>query len=261
MKIVSWNINGIRAAVRKGFVDWLDATDAEIVSLQEVRATEEQVPKALRERDDWHLHLHAAERPGYSGVATLSRRPPDAVEISMGEDRFDTEGRHQQLRFGELLLVNGYFPNGSGKNRDLSRIPYKLDFYRALFDRLEPARAAGRPILVLGDWNTAHREIDLARPKQNVETSGFRPEEREELDRWLRSGWTDTFREFVDEGEHYTWWSQRKGVRERNVGWRIDYVLASPGVLPHLRDAAIHPDVMGSDHCPISVEVDPKILG
>ena len=260
MKIVSWNINGIRAAVKKGFLDWLDATDAEIVALQEVRATPAQIPEELGERAGWHLHLHAAERPGYSGVATLSRRPPDDLDVSLGEDRFDVEGRLQQLRFGELLVVNGYFPNGNGKNRDLSRIPYKLDFYRALFDRLEPARAAGRPILVMGDWNTAHREIDLARPKQNAKTSGFRPEEREELDRWLRSGWTDTFREVVQEGGHYSWWSQRFGVREKNIGWRLDMVLASPGAMPFLRDAAIHPEVMGSDHCPVSVEVDPKIL-
>ncbi|MEM8930121.1 MAG: exodeoxyribonuclease III [Acidobacteriota bacterium] len=260
MKIISWNVNGIRAAIKKGFLDWLDATDAEVVALQETRARHEQIPDELTEREGWHFDLHAAERGGYSGVATLSRRAPDTVDHSLGEDRFDIEGRLQQLQFGELLVVNGYFPNGNGKNRDLSRIPYKLDFYRALFDRLEPARAAGRPILVMGDWNTAHQEIDLARPKQNVKTSGFRPEEREELDRWLTSGWTDTFREYVTESGHYSWWSQRFGVRAKNIGWRLDMVLASPGAMPFVRDAAIHPDVMGSDHCPVSVTVDPEIV-
>lgn len=262
MRIYSWNVNGIRAAWRKGFGDWLDSCGGEIVALQEVRAQEHQVPTPLRQDDDWHLDLHDAEKKkGYSGVATLSRRPPDEVEHGLGEDRFDVEGRIQRLRFGELLVVNGYFPNGSGPNRDLSRIPYKLDFYRLLFDLLEPARSAGRPVLVMGDFNTAHREIDLARPKANVKTSGFRPEEREELDRWLEGGWTDTFRTFSDEPERYTWWSQRKGVRERNVGWRIDYVLASPGAMEHVRHADIHHDVLGSDHCPISIDVDPSILG
>lgn len=280
MRIISWNVNGIRSVHKKGFGDWLDGCEAEIVALQEVRAREDQVPADLRARCNgpnngpnngpdpeqggpgaWHLAWNAAERPGYSGVGTFSRRPPDTVETSLGEDRFDIEGRIQILGFGELIVANGYFPNGNGKDRDLSRIPYKLDFYRRLFDLLEPARAAGRPVLVMGDLNTSHEEIDLARPKQNAKTSGFRPEEREELDRWLRSGWTDTFRHFEKGGGHYSWWSQRKGVREKNVGWRLDYVLASPGAMEHVRGAAIHPDVMGSDHCPVSVDVDPAILG
>ena len=164
------------------------------------------------------------------------------------------------MRFGPLLIVNGYFPNGSGPNRDLSRIPYKLDFYRHLFAHLEERRAAGERILVMGDFNTAHRDVDLARPKSNKKTSGFRPEEREELDRWLREGWTDTFRVFQDGEGHYSWWSNRPGVRERNVGWRIDYVLASPGALPFVKEAFICPEVMGSDHCPVGVALDPKIL-
>ena len=261
MRIISWNVNGIRAATQKGFGDWLHGCDAEIVALQEVRAREDQIPAELRDHPDWELHVHAAERGGYSGVALLSRFRPDVVEISVGEERFDVEGRLQLARFGELLVVNGYFPNGNGKNRDLSRIPYKLDFYRRLFDVLEGERAAGRPILVMGDFNTAHRDIDLARPKANRETSGFRPEEREELDRWLREGWEDTFRRFQPEGGHYSWWSQRKGVREKNIGWRIDYVLASPGAVPFIHNASIHPDVQGSDHCPVSVDVDRSILG
>ncbi|MEM7585618.1 MAG: exodeoxyribonuclease III [Acidobacteriota bacterium] len=261
MRIASWNINGIRACARKGFGDWLDSCDAGIVSLQEVRAKREQVPADLRERDGWHLELVAAERAGYSGVAVFSRQAPDAARTTLGEPEIDCEGRLQLLRFGSLHLVNAYFPNGNGKNRDLSRIPYKLDFYRRLFDELEPARRRGEPILVMGDFNTAHREIDLARPKQNRETSGFRIEEREELDRWLQSGWSDTFRHFQSDGGHYSWWSQRFGVRERNIGWRIDYILASPGAMPFVRSAAIHPDVMGSDHCPISVDVDDEIFG
>jgi exodeoxyribonuclease-3 len=202
----------------------------------------------------------SAERRGYSGVGLWSREAPDAVETTLGDPSFDTEGRLQIARFGALTVVNGYFPNGNGKNRDNGRVPYKLSFYRALFDRLEADRAAGRPILVMGDFNTAHREIDLARPKQNVKTSGFLEEEREEFDRWLRAGWVDTFRAFEPGEGHYTWWSQRFGVREKNIGWRIDYVLASEGAMKHVRQAKIHPDVRGSDHCPISVELDRKVL-
>ena len=260
MRIYSWNVNGLRAAAKKGFADWLDQCQADVVALQEVRARPEQIPEDLRQRQGWHLEVAAAERPGYSGVATYSRRPPDEMRKQIGIAEIDAEGRLIFSRFGRLLVVNGYFPNGNGKNRDLSRIPYKLDFYRRLFDELEPGRAGGEPILVLGDFNTAHRDIDLARPKQNRETSGFRPEEREELDRWLTNGWTDTFRRFESGEGHYTWWSQRKGVRERNIGWRIDYVLASPGALPWLRAARIHPEVHGSDHCPISVELDDEIF-
>lgn len=260
MHIISWNVNGLRAAERKGFGEWLEDCCADIVAVQEVRALREQLPAALREPDGWHLDLVAAERKGYSGVATFSRSAPDETLIGLDDEIFDSEGRLLASRFGRLWVVNGYFPNGTGKDRDNSRVPYKLDFYRALFDRLEPLRAAGQPILVVGDFNTAHHEIDLARPRQNRETSGFLAEEREELDRWLREGWTDTFRQFESGEGHYTWWSQRFGVRERNIGWRIDYVLASPGIMPHLRAAAIHPEVMGSDHCPISVELADEVL-
>ncbi|MEM1180205.1 MAG: exodeoxyribonuclease III [Acidobacteriota bacterium] len=262
MKIYSWNVNGIRAAHRKGFGDWLAACDGDVVGLQEVRARHDQFPNELLDTEEWQLDVHAAERGGYSGVATFSRTAPGEVTTSIGEERFDVEGRLIFTRYGDLRVVNGYFPNGSGKNRDLSRIPYKLDFYRRLFDLLEPERAAGAPIVVMGDLNTAHREIDLARPKGNKETSGFRPEEREELDRWLKNGWTDTFRHIHGDVEgRYSWWSNRKGVRERNVGWRIDYVLASPGALRHVTGAEIHADVLGSDHCPISVELDSAVLG
>jgi exodeoxyribonuclease-3 len=261
MLIASWNVNGLRACHRKGFGGWLDGCGAEIVAVQEARARHAQLPGELAERPGWSVAVAAAERPGYSGVALFSRRPPDDVGRRLGRRELDVEGRLLMARFGKLLLVNAYFPCGNGKDRDLSRIPYKLRFYRRLFRHLEPARSGGEPVLVVGDFNTAHREIDLARPRENKDNSGFRPEERKELDRWLRRGWVDTFRHFVDEGGHYSWWSQRRGVRERNVGWRIDYALASPGAMPFVRGAAIHPDVQGSDHCPISVEVDEAILG
>lgn len=260
MRVYSWNVNGLRAVLKKGFLDWLHAAEGDVVALQETRCGADQVPAEIGALDGWSFSLSCAERGGYSGVATLSRRPPDEEILSLDDPEIDREGRLLIHRFGRLWVVNGYFPNGSGKERDNSRVPYKLGFYQRLFDHLEAARSAGQPILVLGDLNTAHREIDLARPRENALTSGFLPDEREELDRWIRSGWTDTFRHFEPGPGFYTWWSQRFGVRAKNIGWRIDYILASPGVLPYLRGAAIHPTVMGSDHCPISVELDDAIL-
>jgi exodeoxyribonuclease-3 len=257
VRILSWNVNGVRACAKRGLLDWLAASRAEIVGLQEVRAGPEDVPQALREARGWHVHQVHAERRGYSGVMLLTRRPPDDVEIGLGDPAFDREGRLHIARFGRLVVANVYFPNGSGKERDNSRVPFKLDFCAALFDRLQRLRRSGRRVLVMGDFNTAHREIDLARPKANVKTSGFLPEEREEMERWLRAGWVDTFRRFEKEGGHYTWWSQRLGVRARNVGWRIDYVLASPAAMRHVRRAFHQPEVEGSDHCPVGVEVDP----
>lgn len=261
MKVLSWNVNGLRAVLDKGFKPWLKRSGAEIVGLQEVRAREEQVAPALKTLKGYHRAIVAAERPGYSGVGLFSTLPPDEHETSLGEPSFDAEGRFQLARFGKLTVVNAYFPNGNGKERDNSRVPYKLAFYRRVFERLEDDRKKGLPILVMGDFNTAPQPIDLARPRDNTKTSGFTEVERDEIARWLGAGWVDTFRHFHPErAAAYSWWSQRFGVRERNVGWRIDLVLASPGALPFLRQAAIHAEVLGSDHCPVSVTVDRAIL-
>lgn len=260
VRVFSWNVNGIRSAVTKGFLDWLAQSGGDIVGLQEVRASVDAIPRELVGLPDYHQHWVAAAREGYSGVGLLSRPKPDAVETSLGETRFDDEGRLQLARFGRLVIANGYFPNGSGQERDNGRVPYKLDWYRALFERIEALRRDGLHVLVLGDFNTAHREIDLARPRENRKTSGFLPQECEELDRWIGAGWVDTFRAFESGPGHYSWWSQRFGVRAKNIGWRIDYVLASPEAMTFVRDAFIHPHVMGSDHCPIGVELDPAIF-
>jgi exodeoxyribonuclease-3 len=259
VRIVSWNVNGLRSILAKGFRPWLGRSRAAIVGIQEVRAREEQLQEHGWPWRGWHRHVVEAERPGYSGVALLSRAAPDAVETSLGVPELDAEGRFQLARFGRLVVVNAYFPNGNGKDRDNGRIPFKLAFYRRVFDRLAPEVARGAPVLVMGDFNTAHREIDLARPRDNLKTSGFTPEERAELDRWIRAGYTDTFRRFEQGPGHYSWWSQRFGVREKNVGWRIDYVLASPAAARHLRGAFINAHVQGSDHCPVGVEVDDAI--
>ncbi|MCA9634908.1 MAG: exodeoxyribonuclease III [Myxococcales bacterium] len=261
MRVISWNVNGLRACAKKGFGGWLQRSGGAIVGVQEVRAKRDQLPEDVASPAGWTTHFVDAERPGYSGVGLFTRREPDAVEPTVGEPRFDREGRVQIARFGRLRVANIYFPNGSGQDRDNGRVPYKLDFYRHVFELLQRLRRSGARVLVMGDFNTAHRAIDLARPRDNQKTSGFLPEERAELDRWLSRGWVDTFRHFEAGEGHYTWWSQRQGARDRNVGWRIDYILASPSAMPYVRGAAIHPEIKGSDHCPISVELDPKIVG
>ena len=225
-----------------------------------MRARAEQLPRGVRSPRGWHTHFAHAERPGYSGVGLYSRRPPDAVETRLGEERFDAEGRLQIARFGRLVLANVYFPKGSGSRRDNSRVPYKLAFYAALFQRLQRLRRGGLRVIALGDFNTAHQEIDLARPRDNRGNSGFLPEERAELDRWLAAGWIDSFRRFESGPGHYTWWSQRMGVRARNIGWRIDYLLVSPAAMRYVRSAFIQPRVTGSDHCPVGISVDPAIF-
>jgi exodeoxyribonuclease-3 len=261
VRVLSWNVNGLRAIANKGFHDWLAGSRATIVAIQEVRARPEQLPDALREPSRFRAHYVAAERPGYSGVGLLSQHQPDRVAVGVGEHRFDREGRIMLARFGRLVIVNVYFPNGNGQERDNSRVPYKLDFYRAVFATIQRERRAGHRVLVMGDFNTAHREIDLARPRQNKTTSGFLLEEREEFDRWIATGWIDSFRHFEPGEGHYSWWSQRGTARARNIGWRIDYVLASPNVEPWLRGAFIQPHVLGSDHAPIGVELDPRVFG
>jgi exodeoxyribonuclease-3 len=260
VRILCWNVNGLRACARKGFARWLARSGADIVGVQEVRARPEQLPANLRAPRGWHVHFQPAVRPGYSGVGLFSRRAPDAVETGLGA-RFDPDGRVQLARFGRLVVVNAYFPKGSGVNRDNSRVPYKLAFSRALFERVERLRRGGLRVLVMGDWNTAHRDIDLARPRQNAENSGFLPEERAEVDRWIAAGWVDAFRRFEPGAGHYTWWSQRLGARARDIGWRIDYVLASPAAMRHVRGAFLQPRVTGSDHCPVGVDLDPGVFG
>ncbi|UCE85540.1 MAG: exodeoxyribonuclease III [Deltaproteobacteria bacterium] len=259
-RIFTWNVNGLRACARKGFASWLARSRATIVGIQEVRALPAELPESVRRPRGFAVDFRPAERRGYSGVGLYARRPFDRIEGALGAPRFDREGRLQIARFGRLVVANVYFPKGSGSDRDNSRVPYKLDFYRALFERVQRLRRGGLRVLVMGDFNTAHREIDLARPRQNVHNSGFLPEERAELDRWISAGWVDTFRHFEPGPGHYSWWSQRQGVRDRNIGWRIDYVLASPAAMRYVRGAFIERDARGSDHAPVGVDVDPAIF-
>jgi exodeoxyribonuclease-3 len=261
LRVLAWNVNGLRACARKGFLSWLRRARGDVVALQEVRAVPEELPPALRAPRGWHAVFAPAARRGYSGVAILSRRRPDAVVRGLERPRFDAEGRWLEARFGRLVVASGYFPKGSGTLRDNARVPYKLAFYRAAFARVARLRRAGFRVLVAGDFNTAPSEVDLARPRDNRNTSGFLPEERAEVARWLRAGWVDAFRAFEPSPGHYTWWSQRFGVRERNVGWRIDYVLASPAAMRFVRTAFHQPRVWGSDHCPVGVDLDAAVQG
>lgn len=260
MRIVAWNVNGLRACVRKGFKQWLESTHPDILALQEVRALPHEALDALQLSSAWSAHFSPAQKRGYSGVALLSRRKPDDVTTQLAP-RFDVEGRFIAARYGRLIVCSAYFPKGDGPNRDLSRIAYKLDFYQAARERLDNLRRGGHRVLCLGDFNTAHYPIDLARPTQNKKNSGFRPEERAALDDWSSSGWLDTYRSAHPQKVEYSWWSQRGDLRARNVGWRIDYVLASRAAARFVETAFIETQTMGSDHCPVGVTVSPAILG
>ena len=253
MRIISWNINGIRAAYRKGFLDFLTAEQPEILGIQELRATPEDLPQDLKEPPGYHSLFNPAERKGYSGVALYSRTPPIKTWTDLGVPEFDREGRVIAADFGRFILYNVYFPNGSG-NRDNSRVPYKLEFYAAVLKEITHQRAQGREVIVMGDFNTAHRPIDLARPKQNRKNSGFLPEECDVFQDYLDTGLVDSFRHFHgDIPDRYSWWTYRSNARARNIGWRIDYIVMTPGLVPQLNAAEILDSVMGSDHCPVEV--------
>jgi exodeoxyribonuclease-3 len=257
-RFVSWNVNGIRSCARKGFVDWLASARADVVGLQEVRAEQEELPDALRRNRRFRsLALSCARsKRGYSGVALLSRVPPAEVSTSLGRDEFDREGRFLLARFPGLLVANVYFPKGSGNLRDNSRVPYKLAFTRRVFAVVAKAqRSTGLPAIVLGDFNIAPEPIDLARPRGNETTSGFLPEERALFARCLARGYADSFRSLHPEAVRYSWWSNRIGVRDRNIGWRIDHVVVSRDLLPRVRTAFVWDHVRGSDHCPVGIDL------
>ncbi len=252
MKILSWNVNGIRACQRVGFLDWFAKQDASIVCIQETKVQRDQLEKELARPLGYHAHWHSAEKRGYSGVATFSKRGPRAVEEGLGIRAFDREGRVLIMEFPGFVLINAYFPNSQ---REHAHLPHKLRFLRALRRRMDEIRASGRNVIVCGDFNIAHRPIDLANPTANKNNAGFLPQERRWMDRTTRAGYVDCFRHFCDEPGHYTWWSYRMGVRDRNVGWRIDMFLANPELKPRLKDAFHQVRVKGSDHCPIGLEL------
>ncbi|MBR57638.1 MAG: exodeoxyribonuclease III [Myxococcales bacterium] len=253
MRIVSWNVNGLRSALKKGFLDYLSTDSPDILGLQEVRALPDQLPTDIVDPSGYHAFYQPAEKKGYSGVALFCREKPKHTWTDLGVSEFDREGRIIAAEFDDFVILNIYFPNGSG-NRDNSRVPFKLAFYKAVFERIAEIRRSGLEVIVMGDFNTAHRPIDLARPQANRNNSGFLMEECDAFQDWLDAGLVDTFRHIhKDEPDRYTWWTFRAGARARNVGWRIDYVLATPGLAGRIEDADIHDQIHGSDHCPISL--------
>jgi exodeoxyribonuclease-3 len=249
-KLISWNVNGIRAAEKKGFPDWLAATDADLVAIQETKAHPEQLSPALLDPPGYQAAWSSAERKGYSGTVTYSRHAPLQVITGLGDPRFDTEGRTLIHEFEPFVFFNIYFPNGG---RGPEWVAHKLAFYRRFLEVARTYMKAGRPVVATGDFNTAYAEIDLARPKENVAHSGFMPEEREGLGEFFEAGLIDTFRHLHPDTVKYSWWDMVTRARERNVGWRLDYFMVSPDLKDCIAAADIHDDVMGSDHCPVSL--------
>lgn len=253
LRLLSWNVNGIRAVFRKGFLDWFRKESPDILCLQETKAHPDQLDPGLLSPPGYGSDWSWAEKKGYSGVATYSRLPSLQVERGLGLDHYDREGRVLVHRYPGFTLLNVYFPNGKSRPE---RLAYKLDFYREFLKVLDKMRRKGEDkIVVCGDVNTAHKEIDLARPKENRNVSGFLPVECSWMDELIRHGFVDAFREFEKGPGHYTWWDMQTRARERNVGWRIDYFFVSQSLRPHLRGAFILPEVTGSDHCPVGIEL------
>lgn len=272
MKIISWNVNGIRAVVQKGFLEWLDKTKPDILCIQETKANLEQIKqrhKKLLNIEGYESHWNSSTvKKGYSGTVIYTKKEPDNVFTSIDKEKFDNEGRVVGIEYDKFILFNVYFPNGQVSKGDkksddekakkkVKRLNYKLEFYDYFTDYIEKLRKKGKSLIICGDYNTAHKAIDLARPTQNKENTGFLPEERKKLDTLAKLGYIDTFRNLNEDAEgRYTWWSYRGGARNRNVGWRIDYIFITEDLKPALKEAFILDDVYGSDHCPIGIELE-----
>ncbi len=252
VRILSWNVNGIRAAYKKGILNWFSKEQPDILCIQETKAMKEQLPQDLLNVNGYTSYFSSAERKGYSGTATYTKVNPVKVANGIGIKKFDSEGRFLITEFDEFILFNIYFPNGKAKKE---RLQYKMDFYEAFLKYLQKLLKQDKKIVICGDVNTAHKEIDLARPKANEKISGFLPEEREWIDKLLETGFIDTLRVFNQKPEQYTWWDMMTRARDRNVGWRIDYFFISDNLNDNLKNAIILPEVMGSDHCPVGIEL------
>jgi exodeoxyribonuclease-3 len=253
MRIITWNVNGIRAALGKNALDWAFAQQPDFLCLQEVKAREEQLNDEQRAMLKLPSTWNSAQRPGYSGVVTFHKQQPDESILGMGDESFDVEGRVIQTVWAGCRLFNIYFPNGQ---RGQERIDYKLAFYAHLLELCDNLHKQGEKIIITGDFNTAHMPIDLKNPKQNEKTSGFMPEEREWVQRFLDHGFVDAYRRLYPDKVEYTWWTYRLNARERGIGWRLDYFLVSESLMPQVRDVIIHNKVMGSDHCPVELVLD-----
>ncbi len=252
MRIYSWNVNGLRAISKKGFFQWIEEENPDIVCIQETKLQEDQLNDEIKNINGYKAYFSFAEKKGYSGVATYTKKEPISVKHGLGIESFDSEGRILETEFEEFILLNIYFPNGQ---RDEERLKYKMDFYDALLVYCNNLVSEGKKLLICGDYNTAHTEIDIKNAKANEKTSGFLPMEREWLDKFINNGYSDTFRALNPEEIKYSWWSYMFKARERNTGWRIDYHFVSNNLLSQVKKASILNEVMGSDHCPVMVEI------
>ncbi len=255
MNIYSWNVNGIRSALKKNFEDWFSTTKPDILCLQEVRAEEDQIPESITKAEGYQSFWNPCQRKkGYSGVGVLTQIEPDHVNYGFDVEEFDDEGRVLQLVYPDWVLNCIYFPNG-GSGDD--RLDFKLRFYDAFLENSKRWLSMGKHVVTVGDYNTCHKEIDIARPKENEKVSGFLPIERAWMDKYVENGFVDSFRLLhPDLKDKYSWWSNRFGARKRNVGWRLDYAFVDAALAPNVVSADIHDSVMGSDHCPISIDLD-----
>ncbi len=252
LKLWSWNVNGLRAVLGKNFIADIQREKPDWIGLQETKLQAHQIPDGMKQLADYRQYWSHAERKGYSGTAVLSRLEPERVAYGFDTPEFDNEGRIVACEFASFIIYNIYFPNGQMNDE---RLDYKLRFYDRCLEVMEQERRKGKMVLVCGDYNTAHKEIDLANPKENEKTSGFLPIERAWLDKITAAGWVDTFRIFHPEPQRYSWWSYRTMARSRNIGWRIDYFFVNEEHQSQVLDADIRDDIMGSDHCPVTLTI------
>jgi len=252
MRLLSWNVNGVRAVLKKGFLEWLETEKPDVLCLQETKLQAEQIPPELVAPLGYKSCWSHAEKKGYSGVAIFVRDGKTEFKDGFGVAKFDSEGRTVVADFGEFVVINGYFPNGG---MGPERLAYKLDYYAALLDYIQKLRESGKHVVITGDYNTAHNEIDLAHPQSNRKNSGFMDIEREWLDKYVEAGLVDTFRTLHPDEVAYSWWDYRTASRARDVGWRIDYFFVDSAFMPRVERAFILKDVMGSDHCPVGLEI------
>ncbi len=250
MDIVSFNVNGLRAILKKGFKEWFEKQKPDILCLQEIKAQETQLKlEEFINLEGYNIYWNSAERKGYSGVLVISKEKPDVIGFGTGTERFDNEGRLIRLKYPDFTLFNVYFPNGKSSEE---RLQFKLDYYDAFLELCENLKKNGEELIITGDFNTAHRDIDLANPRENEKFSGFLPVERKWLDKLLEKGYIDTFRHFYPDATGvYTWWTYRFNARKKNIGWRIDYFFVTKGLINRIEKSIILSDVIGSDHAPI----------
>lgn len=252
-KLVSWNVNGIRAVFKKGFVQYLNKELPNIICLQEIKAEKDQFPTEILEHEKYHVYISSAQKKGYSGVCIMTQEKPIEVISDIGIDKFDSEGRVLIAIYKTYVVINCYFPNGQ---RDHARVDYKLEFYDEILKIYNDFRAKKKHVYITGDFNTSHHEIDLANPKANIKSTGFLPREREYMDKYINEGMIDTFRHFYpDKTGEYTWWTYRNDCRGRNIGWRLDYFMTNKSNIKNVIDCTHRPDIHGSDHCPIEITV------